>query len=122
MLPVPPRPDRAPPPPPVAASPAPEVPEPVPAPPAPGPVMLEPFVAEADSGLRLFRGAGVDVHVHFTWFIAALFVFRDGPMGYSSLAWPVAAYLVGFAIILLHEFGHVFACRWVGGTADRVIL
>ncbi len=121
MLPVPPRPEPGTP---ASSVPVPPVPEPEPAaaPAAPGPVMLEPFVAEAGGGLRLFRVAGVDVHVHFTWFIAALFVLHDGPSGYSSLAWPVAAYLTGFAIILLHEFGHVFACRWVGGTADRVIL
>jgi Zn-dependent protease len=31
-------------------------------------------------------------------------------------------YISLFAIVLLHEFGHAFATRQVGGTADRILL
>ena len=27
-----------------------------------------------------------------------------------------------FAVILLHEFGHCFAARWVGGTAEEIVM
>ncbi|MGH7214261.1 MAG: M50 family metallopeptidase, partial [Tepidisphaeraceae bacterium] len=27
-----------------------------------------------------------------------------------------------FLIVLLHEFGHCFACRWVGGEADEIVM
>lgn len=27
-----------------------------------------------------------------------------------------------FVLVLLHEFGHCFACRWVGGEADRILM
>lgn len=41
---------------------------------------------------------------------------------YTSLAWNTAEYLALFAIVLLHEFGHAFACRSVGGTAENILL
>lgn len=71
---------------------------------------------------RLFRFARVDVFIHWSWFLAAYFLIRDRPVPYSSLAWDIAEYVAGFAIVLMHEFGHVFACRSVGGTANRVLL
>jgi Zn-dependent protease len=40
----------------------------------------------------------------------------------ESFGWSAAQYVLGFAIVLLHEFGHVLACRQVGGTAERVVL
>src|SRR5947207_3103150 len=70
----------------------------------------------------LFRLAGTDVFVHWSWFVVAFYLIRDRPVPYSSLAWDVAEYVAGFGLVLLHEFGHVFACRSVGGTADRVLL
>jgi Zn-dependent protease len=33
-----------------------------------------------------------------------------------------AEYLALFAIVTLHEFGHAFACRSVGGRAERIVL
>ncbi len=27
-----------------------------------------------------------------------------------------------FVIVLLHEFGHCFACRWIGGEADEILM
>jgi Zn-dependent protease len=70
----------------------------------------------------LFRLAGTDVFVHWSWFVAAYVLIQDRPVPYSSLAWDAAEYVAGFGLVLLHEFGHVLACRRVGGTADRVVL
>jgi Zn-dependent protease len=81
--------------------------------------------------LRLFRVVGIDVFIHWSWFLAALFQFWERPRmehdspswhPYSSIAWYVAEYLALFGIVLLHEFGHALACRSVGGQADRIYL
>lgn len=72
--------------------------------------------------LLLFRLGGTKVYIHFSWFIAAYFLLKDRPVPYSSIEWDIAEYVAGFGLVLLHEFGHVFACRQTGGVADRVVL
>lgn len=71
---------------------------------------------------RLFRFAGIDVFLHWSWFILALIEvqFRSGQ--YRSIFWNVLEYLVLFSIVLVHEFGHALACRQVGGTANQIVL
>src|ERR1043166_758381 len=72
--------------------------------------------------LPLFRVFGIQVYLHFTWFIvAALQVTRFGRRYHSPL-WGLFEYLALFAIVLLHEFGHALACRQTGGRADRIVL
>jgi Zn-dependent protease len=71
---------------------------------------------------RLFRFAGTDVFIHWSWFVAAWFMIRNRAIPYSSYAWDAAEYVAGFALVLLHEFGHVLACRQVGGRASRIVL
>jgi Zn-dependent protease len=41
---------------------------------------------------------------------------------YTNKIWAVAEYLTLFAVVLLHEFGHAFACRQVGGQANEIAL
>jgi uncharacterized protein (TIGR03067 family) len=36
--------------------------------------------------------------------------------------WYLVEYVGLFAIVLMHEFGHVLACRSVGGIANRIVL
>jgi len=71
---------------------------------------------------RLFRFAGVDVFLHWTWFLVALFEINGRSSAYSSLIWNIAEYLALFAIVLLHEYGHALACKQTGGTANRIML
>jgi Zn-dependent protease len=73
---------------------------------------------------RLFRLAGIDVFLHWTWLVVAYFqISRSADKNiYSSPLWNVAEYLSLFGIVLLHEFGHALACRQVGGTANRIVL
>src|SRR5437870_891504 len=71
---------------------------------------------------RLFRFAGIDVFIHWSWFIVALIELQTRKNLYSSPAWNVAEYLSLFAIVLLHEFGHSLACRQVGGTSNQIVL
>src|ERR1700739_4691677 len=68
----------------------------------------------------LFRFAGIDVYLHWLWFVAL--VIQIQRHSYTSLSWSVAEYLSGFVIVLLHEFGHALACRSVGGQANQIVL
>ncbi len=72
--------------------------------------------------VHLFRFAGVDVFLHWSWFLVALFEINARSGRYSSVAWNAAEYLALFAIVLLHEYGHALACRQVGGNADHIVL
>ncbi|HTM39528.1 MAG TPA: site-2 protease family protein, partial [Terriglobales bacterium] len=72
--------------------------------------------------VHLFRFAGVDVFLHWSWFLVALFEINARSGRYSSVAWNAAEYLALFAVVLLHEYGHALACRQVGGNADHIVL
>jgi Zn-dependent protease len=74
------------------------------------------------SSIRLFRIKGIDVYLHWSWFLVALYEIEARKGRYSSVAWNVVEYLALFAIVLTHEFGHALACRSVGGTADTIML
>lgn len=72
--------------------------------------------------LRFFRVAGIQVYVHWSWFIVAWIEISTRSRAYSSPVWNVAEYLGLFGIVLLHEFGHILACRQVGGQANEIVL
>jgi Zn-dependent protease len=80
-------------------------------------------MANVRSGsIHLFRLAGVDVFLHWSWFVVALIELQTRQGRYSSIAWSALEYLALFLIVLTHEFGHSLACRQVGGTANRIVL
>jgi Zn-dependent protease len=87
-----------------------------------------PIVRALAGSLRLFRVAGIDVFVHWSWLVVAYFRIKlraaDGSpeWSYTSPVWYVVEYLAVFVIVLLHEFGHALACRSVGGQANRIVL
>src|SRR5882724_2874449 len=72
--------------------------------------------------IRIFRVAGINVFLHWSWFVIALFEINARANKYSSVMWNVLEYLSLFLIVTLHEFGHALACRSVGGTANRIVL
>jgi Zn-dependent protease len=72
--------------------------------------------------LHLFRVSGIDVFLHWSWFVVAVIEIGARQGRYSSYAWSALEYFALFLIVLLHEFGHAFACRSVGGRADRIML
>ena len=74
--------------------------------------------------IRLFRAAGIDVWLHWSWFLVAAYQIQRGGKGYSSLLllWSALEYLALFALVMLHEFGHALACRQVGGQANQIVL
>ncbi len=71
---------------------------------------------------RLFRFAGIDVFLHWSWFAVAAFEIQDRAKQYSSLSWNALEYVALFLIVLMHEFGHALACRQVGGQANQIVL
>lgn len=72
--------------------------------------------------IRLFRFAGIDVFLHLSWFLVAVFEIQSRTRNYTSPLWNAAEYLALFVIVLLHEFGHSLACRQVGGAAHTIVL
>jgi Zn-dependent protease len=72
--------------------------------------------------IRLFNIAGITVLLHWSWLVVAYIELSNRRGDYPSLGWNVAEYLALFGIVFLHELGHAFACRQVGGTADRIVL
>src|SRR6266536_5022936 len=72
--------------------------------------------------VRLFRFAGIDLFLHWSWFVVAAYEIKGRGRSYSSITWNVVEYLALFLIVMVHEFGHALACRQVGGNANRIVL
>ena len=71
---------------------------------------------------RLFRFAGIDVYLHWSWFLLVCIRVQMRSADYSSFWWPALLYVALFCIVTLHEFGHALACKQVGGRADQIVL
>lgn len=80
------------------------------------------MLPSSQGAFRLFRAFGIQVSLHWTWFLLAYYRFQEGKDAYDQPAWKVAEIVSLFGIVLLHEFGHSLACRSVGGQADQIIL
>lgn len=72
--------------------------------------------------VHLFKFKGIDVFLHWSWFVFALIEFQWRVQTYSSPIWNVLEYLALFLIVLTHEFGHSLACKQVGGRSDQIVL
>jgi Zn-dependent protease len=79
------------------------------------------MLAGNSRSFRLFKLFGIEVFVHWSWFLVAAFQFYYRPWP-GTPYWHAATYLSMFAIVTLHEFGHALACRSVGGRAESIIL
>ncbi len=81
-----------------------------------------PMPSSRQGAIHLFQIAGIDVFLHWSWFLVAIIEIGYLKNRYTSLLWSALEYLALFVIVLLHEFGHALACRQVGGTANRIML
>ena len=76
--------------------------------------------------LRVFTAYGIPVKIHLFFFIFTLGMFlrqvseKSTPI--SSLDIFLLTVVTLFGIILLHEFGHCFAARFVGGEANEILI
>ncbi len=75
------------------------------------------------------RYFGISVRVHILFVL--LVIFRIWPdsnltkLGVSAgeqMLWSLRWIGLLFGIVLLHEFGHCFGCRAVGGRADQILM
>lgn len=71
---------------------------------------------------RLFKLFGIEVFLHWSWFLVAIYEIQVRKGLYSSTTWNILEYLTLFLIVLTHEFGHALACRSVGGQANQIVL
>ncbi|HXP81406.1 MAG TPA: M50 family metallopeptidase [Verrucomicrobiae bacterium] len=74
------------------------------------------------NAIRLFRFNGIDLSLHWSWFLVAAYEIGGRQRAYSSITWNVMEYLALFLIVMIHEFGHALACRQVGGVANQIVL
>jgi Zn-dependent protease len=80
------------------------------------------MMPNSSGAIRLGKVAGITLFLHWLWFPVALLEITLRSRAYPSPVWNVAEYLALFGIVLLHEFGHAFACRQTGGTAEKIVL
>ena len=74
------------------------------------------------NSIRLFSYSGIEVFLHWSWFLIAIYEIQLRSGRYSSITWNIVEYLALFLIVTTHEFGHALACRQVGGNANRIVL
>jgi Zn-dependent protease len=72
----------------------------------------------SSSSLRVGAIQGIDVRVHVTFALWLL---------YTAMLWPSLLFLVALNVVLfgsvfLHELGHCYGCRRVGGTAREIVM
>src|SRR3954454_6179219 len=73
--------------------------------------------------VALFNVFGIQVYAHASLILYAAITLLLG-MGRAGFYWQdrVMNVSVLFLVVLLHEFGHCFAARWVGGEADEILM
>jgi Zn-dependent protease len=71
----------------------------------------------------LFTAFGIRVRMHVLMilFIATELLFAGSREGYGIKS-TATELTVLFISVLLHEFGHCFGARWVGGEADEILM
>jgi Zn-dependent protease len=76
--------------------------------------------------LQVFRAFGIPVKVHLFFFIFTIGMFlrqvgdKNNPIWWVDVLFFTVFLL--FGIILLHEFGHCFGGRYVGGDAKEILI
>ena len=72
--------------------------------------------------IRLFRFAGIDVYLHFTWFLVAAIFMTDYMRRYQSPIWGVLEYISLFVIVLIQSSGMRWPVVRLEGVANRIVL
>lgn len=76
--------------------------------------------------LPVFRAFGIPVKLHVFFLVVTLGLFirqvtaKDNPVFWGDVFLFTVVLL--FLVILLHEFGHCFGARWVGGEAREILI
>lgn len=70
----------------------------------------------------LFTAFGIRVRAHASLVVIAVLLLLFGWGPGSAVTDRVHSVTILFVVILLHEFGHCFAARWTGGSADEILM
>ena len=71
----------------------------------------------------MFRFRGIDARIHLaTLIFIGIEILSSLPRDNMGAIHTTGLMACLFVIVLLHEFGHCFACRWTGGHADRIVM
>ncbi len=73
--------------------------------------------------VKMFRFRGITARIHLVTILYML-VMIVSSIAMVNMNWPymLMAMTSLFVVVLAHEFGHCFACRWSGGEADRIVM
>lgn len=74
-----------------------------------------------DQAFPIATIAGIRVRVHLAFVLFVVFDLTAAAFNGQFVYGLVQAVSL-FVLVLLHEFGHCVACRWVGGTADNILM
>jgi Zn-dependent protease len=80
-----------------------------------------PFMWLLTGSVPLFTAFGIRVRAHAMLIVAIVLILLFG-VGFGRPVDRLIAAATLFGIVLLHEFGHCFAARRVGGHADEIIM
>ncbi len=76
--------------------------------------------------IPIFRMFGIQVKVHIFFFVITIGLFLRVVLDKYNPVWWGDVFLftivVLFGVILLHEFGHCFGARYVGGEAKEILI
>jgi Zn-dependent protease len=74
--------------------------------------------------MNLFRIRGIQLQLHFTFFLLIAFIAQDGwtEGRWAGLLWSVATVLAFFACVVLHELGHSLTALRFGIGVRRILL
>lgn len=68
---------------------------------------------------------GVRLRVHLTFLFGGLILIAtqlQQSEGWRGFLYGCGGWVLLFGIVLLHELGHCFGARWVGGQADEILM
>lgn len=73
--------------------------------------------------IRIFSAAGIAVRIHlFTIVFVIVELLWSIPKANAGIGFMAIAMTSLMLLVLAHEFGHCIACRWTGGSADRIVM
>ena len=73
--------------------------------------------------MKIGRFFETDISIDYSWLIFFLLVtFTQKVNNVVDPIWNAITYILLFGIVLLHEFGHIFAARWCGNKAEKITL
>lgn len=81
-----------------------------------------PFMWLLTGSVPLFTVFGIRVRAHAMLLVVVVLILLFGLGRGSPFSANVQAATMLFLIVLLHEFGHCFAARWMGGEADEILM